>query len=409
MASSKIPLPTSKTLISRTRPRGSSDPSENGSKKQQQLPTLRRRSSLTSALYDSDYQQYTRDCFKAGIIPSTEPWTIVPAKPIDNLEQAIQAYYYAKYRLKLRKVSPRSKGLLPIYQQSLQSMIRDPSNRLKKVIANSHNKVLHSTAFLYKDPLCTQEDHIQAVEQLARLRYYADYGDYIAVHCNGFRQVAETQVEYANMLIGKDWDTVRRLLTREEEIDRKWRFNGRQSSEPPHPMMSLLGAVSVFSGMSFDNIQYCINWYADRNAKAHSGVSKYIKICDWEKLARHIWRDLQDVPHVFGEKDNKSMRKAVELIRDKFFDDLTAISHIASEKAEQLTDQKIARDKIKNANRRKDKEKHAKKLRGVEKKRNRRINDKRQRTVDTRRAERKSKAGTDSWEDVVDLGLSLDV
>ncbi|KAI4120756.1 MAG: hypothetical protein LQ338_006787 [Usnochroma carphineum] len=101
----------------RTRARGSSDPSGEYSESQQPT-TLRRRPSLTS-LYDDHYKQYIHDTFASGTT-IIEPWKLEPALELDTIPKTIEAYHYARYRLRHRYVTPRTEAFLEEYQKSLK-------------------------------------------------------------------------------------------------------------------------------------------------------------------------------------------------------------------------------------------------------------------------------------------------
>ncbi|KAI4247238.1 MAG: hypothetical protein L6R40_001581 [Gallowayella cf. fulva] len=358
MAPSRIPL-----LVSRTRPRGNSEPKIESHQTQQ--PTqLKRRQSVTSRVYDEDYKSYILDCSLAGITPSTEPWTAVPSKLISNVAEATQAFYYAKYRLKLRNVTPRTQAFLPVYQRSLEDMIQDPSNNEKKAVANAHNEVLHSKIILYKDRLCKLDEHIRAIKDLARLRYFGDYGDYVALRRTAFRQAAEAaKVENVDRLLGKSWGEIM-AIKREEDIDlncwremRIWRKENKLSltCRPNTPMTKTIFQACDTLGIHYDSIWYAIEWYANRNAGV---VPFYIQRCDWENLGIQLWKDLRDVPSIFGDNDKMMMTKTLECIRDKYFCELAACSRVPSELADKLKREKVERDlsreKERNKNRRED-------------------------------------------------------
>ncbi|KAL8726215.1 MAG: hypothetical protein Q9166_006840 [cf. Caloplaca sp. 2 TL-2023] len=318
----------------RIRSRGDSDPTATHTSGQKPT-TLRRRPSLES-LFDDDYKKYVHDSFAWGE-KLKRPWQVEPDEVLDTIPKAQAAYYHAHYRLKLRYTTPITRAFLQEYESSLEEFLRDPTDIARKAAVNTANRIYHSKAFLRRDPHPHTASTAKAIEELARLRYYADYGDYVAHVCTSFRQAATAaKVDNVDILIGKSWGKVRDVLKKEDEETKNWQMNVRIPPSPPCPMTGTIAYACTVLDLEYANIRYCIDWYAARNDKAHSGVPFYIKNCDWDKLATQLWRDLQEVPNVFGRDDQSRMTHALQKIRDKFFDELTATSNIPSKLATDL-------------------------------------------------------------------------
>ncbi|KAI4149052.1 MAG: hypothetical protein L6R39_002620 [Caloplaca ligustica] len=393
----------------RTRARGSSDPSAEHSEPQQPS-TLRRRPSLTS-LYDDYYKQYIHDTFASGT-SIVEPWKLEPAIELDTLPKAVEAYHYARYRLKHRYVTPRTEAFLEAYQKSLREHLDKPEDMEKKIEVRTMNKILHSKTILLKDLHPYHQPAAKAVEELAKLRYFADYGDYVAHVCTSFRQQCiAAKVRNVDILIGKSWGKVRDVLEEEDERKREWRRDPCNiPSPPPSPMSTTISCACGVLGLDYDNVRYCIEWYAARNDRAHSGVPFYIKNCDWIKLGRQLWQDLKEVPSVFGESDQRRMTKALEDMRDKFFFELTATSQVPTKLAQDLMVKKTKKDTTKMQNQRENivKRREAERRRAAEAADKLKRKEELAKTAEGRKNERQSKSSGDCWENgEEDLGLGF--
>ncbi|KAI4120757.1 MAG: hypothetical protein LQ338_006788 [Usnochroma carphineum] len=231
------------------------------------------------------------------------------------------------------------------------------------------NKILHSKTIILKDLQPRYQPAAQAVEELAKLRYFADYGDYVAHVCTSFRQACiAAKVQNVDILIGKSWGKVRDELEAEDKEMKAWRWSSRTKPSPPIPMRVTIYSACCFLGFDYHNVRYCIKWYAARNDKAHSGVPFYIKNCDWVELGRQLWQDLKEVPSVFGDADRRKMTEALQNIRDKFFFELTATTQVPSELAQKLKAEKNNKDIARMRNQRENvaKRREAKKRRAAE-------------------------------------------
>ncbi|KAL8779989.1 MAG: hypothetical protein Q9213_006678 [Squamulea squamosa] len=398
MAPSAIPVPTPRTPPSSQlcvlcrRPRGGSDLSSNHHQQQQQptstprlRPSIPRERYSLSSLYDDDFKAYVHECSQPGQ-PIKEPWLIDPPQQINSKAKAAEAYWYARYRLKLRYVTPRTKSFLEKYQHKLRDYLNKPDNK-KSTIVTTMTEILHSEAFLHMNPRPQDQQATQAIEELAKLRYYADYGDYVAHACTSFRkQAQEKKVAQFEVMIGKSWGQVRDILRVEEASESDWYASIRTLPEPATPMKrTIIWACHILDGVDYYNMRYCIDWYADRNEKSHSGVPFYIKNCDWESLGKQLWQDLQDVPSVFGTDDKEKMTQTLDMIRD---------NRLPSRAAAQLKKDKLAREEQKEENKRITLERQQAKAAEAAKKAARKVEL--ARTAEERKKERKEKTTTDS-------------
>ncbi|KAL8903976.1 MAG: hypothetical protein Q9171_007210 [Xanthocarpia ochracea] len=349
----------------RTRQRGDSDPTISNASPAQpsNAPALRRRTSLSSRPYDKDYKQYVHDSFVVGDRPK-EPWLLDPPRQIETPEEAHQAYYFAHYRLKHRDITPRTEAFLIEYRKTLKEYLEKPGDGSKMIEVKTLTSILHSKTILYEDPAPEYQSAMTAVRELAKLRYYADYGDYHASCATRSVKI----VKNADILIGKSWTQVQKAMVAEDEAIEKHRSvhgPGVTKGFPESPITTLVYTACSFLNVEFDNVKYSIGWYAERNKHSHSNVTTSIRNCDWDSLGRQLWQDMKEIPNVLGAEDARKMMESLKRLRDQFFLELTATSRIPNDEAADLLEKKQARNRAKEAARREQK----KKLMEAEKKR----------------------------------------
>ncbi|KAL8878780.1 MAG: hypothetical protein Q9198_003485 [Flavoplaca austrocitrina] len=300
------------------------------------------------------YKSYVHDCSTPNE-PIKESWLIKPPREINSTSEAAKVYYYIRYRLK-RYVTPRSKEFLQQYESHLKDYLQRPDDIEKKSAVITMNSV-HSKSFLYAHIHFEIDSAAQAVEELAKLRYYADYGDNVGSLCTDFRnQCLKAKVENVDLLLGKSWGQV--LEEIEEEEEKKKRFRDFRPTAPIEeapgmPVSSTIGLACTKLGLKYTHVRYCIEWYAARNANFHCGVSYYLKSCDWDKLGAQLLLDLKQVPSVFGKQDQAKMLEALERITSRYFFRLDDKYKLPSDEAEAMKKKREEKLKIKRDNKRK--------------------------------------------------------
>ncbi|KAL9003050.1 MAG: hypothetical protein Q9188_004062 [Gyalolechia gomerana] len=299
---------------------------------------------------------------------------------------------------------------LESYEKSLPAFLDTPEDIERKVEIRTMNQILHSKTILYEEPDMRYQNALKAVTEPAKLRYYSDYGDYVAFLCTSFRQkCVEAKVDKVDILIGKSWGQVLTELKREDEVREEWYDNHKQGEKPPfYAISKTLSNACVHLGLNFQNVRYCIEWYTDRNKKAHSGVPFYIKNCDWKSLAHRLWQDWDGIPGVFGNEDKKMMKEALTRVRDEFFIQLTALKHVPSTQANILSQKKLDTQFARTKYAEDQKLAAAKKAEAKQKREQDRSNQALERKEGRKRVERRSKPSGDSWQDQEDsLGLKF--
>ncbi|KAL8921653.1 MAG: hypothetical protein Q9172_003901 [Xanthocarpia lactea] len=113
---------------------------------------------------------------------------------------------------------------------------------------------------------------------------------------------------------------------------------------PTTPMTTAIESARI--GLNFDLslTKYAIEWYAERNAHSHSNIGHHIKACDWQALGKQLFKHLHEIPRVLGKGDQIMMRRTLEFIKDRYFDDLQPTISKESAAAENLTAKKKAKE-----------------------------------------------------------------
>ncbi|KAG7004540.1 hypothetical protein G7Y79_00024g054900 [Physcia stellaris] len=299
--------------IKKTRGRGNSDPTPIA-----QVRIKRpRTNSLEAALYDHDYSDYARATFHSEK-RTQKPWTLDPPPPLfDHREWTDDIirhmYDYSKWRLKLRRVSPRSLPFLETLRDTAQKALETPTVELKIQLA-AWNHTLHSGTMLRKEPSFAEKEGYKAIVELTIYRYLSDYGDYLGEHCVELRKKAtalKNNIPEVSLFIeGKNWTDVQQVLDNEEHQMKEWQINRYNPSKtynyPDIPMTSAIRTACHEAQINHTNAL----------------ISHYIKEGLFEKLALQIDRDIKDVPYVFGKKERDQMLAVLKYIRDLFFDDI---------------------------------------------------------------------------------------
>ena len=318
--------------------------------------TRTRAQTLENALYDDTYKKCIHEAF-ATDGPKKEPWEIpVPdnvTSPDAITDTMIRnSFFYAHYRVKYRKVTPRSLAFLEKYRDTAAAAMKAPS-RDKKIELATLNRILHSKVILFKQPSKEELEGQAAVKELIQFRYYADYGDYMAETCKRFRDGAiERKIEGHQYFTGRgeNWTVIQKRMDREDQRYEEWCDQGKpRGAAPGQPTIDAIEKACTELRLDHENTRFSIRWYSHRNEEMPNSVSTYIQQCDWKALATQLWKDIIELPNVFGDEECRHMQKALDTIKDRYFDGLHPISPVPSEKAVNLYAAKVLKDRNKLA------------------------------------------------------------
>ncbi|KAK3176585.1 hypothetical protein OEA41_007908 [Lepraria neglecta] len=336
--------------VQKIRQRGRSDPQPQASPS----TTRTRAQTLENAVYDDTYKQCIREAF-ATDGPKKEPWEIPDnvTSPDAITDTMIRnAFFYAHYRVKYRKVTPRSLEFLEKYRETAAAAMKAPSTD-KKIKLAALNEILHSKVILFKQPSKEELEGQAAVKELIQFRYYADYGDYMAENCKRFRDAAmERKVEGFQCFTGsgENWTVIQKRIEREDERYKEWSDQGKPGGvAPEQPTIDAIEKACNELKLDHDNTRFSIRWYSHRNEEMHCKVNIHIQQCDWNALATQLWKDIRELPNVFGDEEYRHMQKALDTIKDRYFAELDPVNPTHSEKALNLSIAKLRKAKAKLA------------------------------------------------------------
>ena len=302
-----------------------------------------RAKTLASALYDDDYKNYIKEICPSDL-PGREPWNLEMPANITKAEELSEelirhAYFYAHYRVKFRKATPRSIVFLQQYRDTAKAAMEKPTQESKIELATL-NRILHSEVILYKEPSLIEKEGQEAIKKLVEMRYLADYGDYMAEQYKRFREGATEKKTVASEYFtgfGQNWTTIQETMQKEETNYKDWLARGCLGPYPLQPIVRAVENACDGLGFHITNTRFIIKRYAQRNESMHSKVGHYIQQCDWVPLAGQLWSDLRELPSVFGEEEYEQMKQVLEDVRDRYFDVLDPIEPVPSVRASQLT------------------------------------------------------------------------
>ncbi len=276
-------------------------------------------------------------------LPAREPWNLEMPANVTKAEELSDelirhAYFYSHYRVKFRKVTPRSIAFLELYRDTAKAAMEKPTKELKIELATL-NKILHSKVILYKEPSLIEKEGQEAIRKLVEMRYLADYGDYMAEQCQKFREGALEKNIVASKYFtgfGQDWTTIQEEIQKEETDLQDWIAEGKLGPYPLQPTVRAVEYACEALGLHIYNTRFTIKRYAERNDIMHSKVRRYIQQCDWAPLAAQLWEDLRELPCVFGEEEYEQMKQVLEQVRDRYFVVLDPMKPVPSARASEL-------------------------------------------------------------------------
>lgn len=294
------------------------------------MPTINRHRSQTleSSIYDDDYKKYIHESFRPGQ-ELKSPWTLSAPTTVSDpktldIATIKQSYFYAHYRLKLRRVSPRTEAFLQQYRNVAASAMNDPSLERKSVLA-ALTQTLNSKVILLKEPTLKELQGQVALKNLVIQRYWANYGHYVGEQCKRFRDSAiAKEVEGVKLFTGdgKDWTVVQDQLEREDKKYKIWKaggFRGGPQAMPEHPTTTAIEQACLDLGLDYESTRYSIEWYSNKNASMHCMVDMHIKDCNWNSLAGQLRMDLRELPKIFGDEEHDQMHQVLISVRDRYF------------------------------------------------------------------------------------------
>ena len=182
-------------------------------------------------------------------------------------------------------------------------------------------------------------DHEQreALRELSILRYYLQYGKYVAEECNYFRHKVAALSDKNLRFLKLPWTDVQAMIEMEKALLSEWRSNGKKDPVPKSPTQDAIYEACGKGNLDYYQVIYSIWWHAQRCAGAHNGVNQMIKDCRFEELGQRLYWDLQDIPSLFGADDQARIRTVLETISERYFFTITAAEPVINAYAIDLT------------------------------------------------------------------------
>lgn len=355
-----------------------------------------------------DFYAYQEECKAAGVKPVTEPWNLMVSRQIETLSQAKDAYHFTKYRRQFRQITPRELKFLENFEELLKAFINDPLNREKEVAVQTLNSVFHTSVMLFKRSRLHISESIKGVKQFIRIKYLVDYGDYMADGLRTFKaQAKEKKSEGFENLTGLKWTAVHEQLEKERTAMRRY-LRCHLNTRPEQKMTDTIKDACDKLMLNYNNLEYCISFYSERNKACHNMVSEKVERCDWKALGKQLYYDRAEIPSVFRGDEQRNMTEALNRAAKRYF---TKVSPVTSEPSKvavqlglELAERQLKKGKNKLAAMEK-KEKSEKRKAALGRKKVR-VADRLVREKENKKAARASRASTDRWaEDDEDFGM----
>lgn len=359
-----------------------------------------RRNSLPKH-YDMDFYAYLEECKAAGVKPVTEPWNLMVSRQIETPSQAKDAYHFTKYRRQFRQITPRELKFLENFEELLKAFINDPLNREKEVAVQTLNSVFHSSVMLFKRSHFHFAESIKGVKEFARIKYLVDYGDYMADGLPTFKaQAKEKKSEGFENLTGLKWTAVHEQLERESD-EMRWYLRGHRNTRPEQKMTDTIKDACDKLAIDYNNMEYCISFYSERNKACHNMVSEKVERCDWKALGKQLYHDREEIPSVFGGDEQRNMTEALDRVARRYFTKLLPVNSEPSKLAVQLGVELAKRQLKKGENRlaaMEKKEKSEKRKATLDRKKIG-VAERLEKEKENKKAARASRDSTDRWTD----------
>ena len=278
--------------------------------------------------------------YSADVVLGTLKLTVISTGPIVQ-----HMYDYAHYRLKMRRVSPRTSPFLQRYRDTARLLLDNSPDstvtEILKIKLAAFNELLHRRTILMKEPSIQEQEGYKALKDIVIYRYLAEYEDYLGDHCKELKTAAMVKKDRLKNIKGgfsngQTWQMLQDKMNAEKSAYDEWLERMHDNAPPATaliliekammnrrapPMKTVLTIENAISGtgMGYDNTLYSIRSYVARNEAMHSMISLYIQNCDWNALALQLSRDIKDLPHVFGGEEYKHMLRVLHSVRDRYF------------------------------------------------------------------------------------------
>ncbi|KAL8858780.1 MAG: hypothetical protein Q9178_004697 [Gyalolechia marmorata] len=181
-------------------------------------------------------------------------------------------------------------------------------------------------------------------------------------------------------LQGLKWTDVHDELEKERTAKRRYEL-GCQRTPPSQTMTDTIKNACDRLLLDFENMEFCIGFYSDRNKACHSMVSDKVARCDWEALGRQLCLDREEMTSVFNGEQLRQMTEALDRVAKRYF-----------EKQRRPINRLVAAERT---------EKKEKELASLARKKNR-VRRQLEKEKSSKKAARASRDSTENWTEVND-------
>lgn len=240
-------------------------------------------------------------------------------------EYCFGSFLFASQRLQDKKTSPRTYAFLEYTKKTCLRAYENPEDQYLRVKVATCVDLLHSKAFLLRDPCNLEEDLANELKGLRRLQFLANYGDYAKVKLTDLRVSAR---KIPDTIPGIEeltsstvfFTTIQKQLEKESqafELLQKPDFDTPENFTPlpafPH-MHNLIHTVCTKLQYNPEYIKRVIALYAERNGQVHSDIIPFIENCNFIELGLRLFHDTEDLKHDLEEQDIDDAQDRMDIL-----------------------------------------------------------------------------------------------
>ncbi|KAI9668497.1 MAG: hypothetical protein M1829_005375 [Trizodia sp. TS-e1964] len=216
-----------------------------------------------------------------------------------------------------RDITPRTQNFLEMHLSALKEALNpSPSPSLADKFQNLgrvqlYDEIWYSESFLRRKYSREEMQRLGRVRKLREMEIISNYGNYLGLELKNFR-IKLWEGAAPKVL----WTDVAEAIATSAEEEEGWR-------EEPELLAQNLEKALRYScnalGLDQSHMLWTIQRYAERNRLFHSTINELIANCEWNSLGDVIFKDLNELPCVFGVEKAKPYEACVRRLADEFF------------------------------------------------------------------------------------------
>ncbi len=161
---------------------------------------------------------------------------------------------------------------------------------------------------------------VRNAASMIEIRLFVQYGDYLPESLRRRRGNDFDDMIWKQESV--DWSRVAHELEREDQAHDEYYDIWRMKNAKPDLRFSACVSVAAhFIGISAGHLTWEIKAYARRQDTAHNETKELIAVCDWQRLADRIIKDLKLLEAAFPgrEQEQIAMRKTIRAFQAEHF------------------------------------------------------------------------------------------